>query len=62
MGMNEGRNQLLNEIITVRYYRGIEREGGRDTEAREREGKKNDCSIARKREGDNFTLNLYRLW
>lgn len=36
--MNERRNQLLNEIITVRDYRGTERGRGGETAERGREG------------------------
>lgn len=32
MGINESRNQLLNEIITVRDYRKMERGGGGESE------------------------------
>lgn len=34
MGTNERRNQLLNEIITVRDYRETQREEGADRQER----------------------------
>lgn len=55
MGTNEGRNQLLNEIITVRDYRDTERERGGLKEMKPRHD-----GYDRNKERDGLTLNLYR--
>lgn len=55
MGTNEGRNQLLNEIITVRDYRDTERERGGLKEMKHRHD-----GYDRNKGRDGLTLNLYR--